>query len=211
MKEKLLGVVTTWLVAGGLATAQDYAPYQAPSLYSDIKARSVGDVVTILVVEATSGARESNINSSSEAAVEASGSLSGNLTSFLPLFGASSQFGSQYDGNESTTQKDLLTGKITAVVTELLPNGNLVLQGKRRLEVNGETHILAVKGVVRPRDVTSGNTVFSYNLANVEIEYRRAGLTNSLGKPGWLSRWTSWLILAGLGAAAYLGVGAVGN
>ncbi len=187
---------------------QPIEPFKHPSLYTDIKARDVGDIVTILIVESASGTRQSNVNSSDKASLNASGSITGNLTNFLPLFGASSQFESDHSGTEGTSQKDLLTGKITAVVTEITPSGNLILQGSRRLEVNGETHILALTGTVRPKDITSDNMVFSYNLANVEISYKKAGLLNKLGKPGWVARWTSWLMLIGLGAAAYLGVSA---
>ncbi|MFQ5636679.1 MAG: flagellar basal body L-ring protein FlgH [bacterium] len=189
--------------------AQDFGKYK--SLYTDIKANVVGDIVTIVIIESASGSRQSNVNSSSKSSLDASGTLTGNLTQFLPLIGASSELGSQHNGNEGTAQKDVLTGKITAVITEITPNGNLVLQGMRHLEVNGETHILKVKGVARPKDVTSQNTVLSYNLANVQIAYKKAGLMNKIGKPGWLNRWTNLLMVVGLGAAAYLGIGAATN
>jgi flagellar L-ring protein precursor FlgH len=205
-KKSLIAVIIFLIAPFGYTQTVD--KFKQQSLYTDIKARSVGDIVTILIVESASGSRQSNVNSSDKAALSASGSITGNLTDFLPLFGASSQFESDHQGNEATAQKDLLTGKITAVVTEITPSGNLILRGKRRLEVNGETHILALKGTVRPKDITSNNTVFSFNLANVEIAYKKAGLMNKLGKPGWVARWTSWFMLIGLGAAAYLGVSA---
>lgn len=204
---KLFIIFITFFISK-FCIAQQFEQYKQHSLYTDVKAKSEGDIVTILIVESASGSRQSNVNSSNQASLNASGSITGNLTSFLPLLGASSKFDSKHAGTEGTTQRDLLTGKITAVVTEITPNGNLILQGKRRLEVNGETHILALKGMVRPKDITSDNIVYSYNLANVEIAYKKAGLMNKFGKPGWIARWSAWLLIMGLGAAAYLGVSA---
>ncbi|MFQ5705967.1 MAG: flagellar basal body L-ring protein FlgH [bacterium] len=203
-----IAALTVVLFVAQTGFAQQYKYFRHPSLYTDVKARGIGDVITILIVEATNGSRQSDVTSSDKSALSASGSVTGNLTKFLPLFGASSDFSKSYDGSEATAQKDLLTGKITAVVTQFTPSGNLVLQGKRRLEVNGETHILELKGIVRPKDIDSNNIVFSYNLANVEIAYKKAGLMNRLGKPGWVARWSTWLLALGLGGAAYLGVSA---
>lgn len=208
MRNFVFTLLSSILIAAS-AGAQQSQTYR--SLYTDIKAHEPGDVVTILIAESTTGARKSNVNSSSESAINASGSISGNLTSVLPMLGANSEFEDAYTGNEGTSQQDLLTGKVTAVVTEVTPGGNLKLQGKRRLEVNGETHILTLSGLVRPKDVSSENTVFSYNLADVEIAYKKAGLLNKLGKPGWVTRWANWMLVIGLGAAAYLGVSAAAN
>ncbi|TDI79282.1 MAG: hypothetical protein E2O79_10700, partial [Caldithrix sp.] len=87
-----------------------------------------------------------------------------------------------------------------------LPNGNLRLQGRRRLEVNGESYLLDVKGLVRPKDIASNNIVFSYNLANVEIAYKKDGFLGS--RPGMIGRWSTWIMLLGLGAAAVFGISA---
>lgn len=185
---------------------QNFERFNGQSLYTDLKARTVGDVVTILIMESASGARQSKANSSDKASLNASGSITGNLTDFLPILGASSNFETNHEGSDATSQKDVLTAKVSAVVTKVLPNGNLVLSGRRYLEVNGETHILELRGIVRPKDITADNIVFSYNLANVKISYKKAGFMNKLGKPGWFARWARWMIAIGLGAAAYLGV-----
>ncbi len=153
--------------------AQSLSKYKNSSLYTDIKARGVGDIVTILIVESTSGSQQSNLNSSGKSSLKADGSLSGNLTSVLPLIGVSSSFENDQTNQAGTAQKDGLTGKLTAVVTEVLPNGNLKIRGRRRLEVNGESYLLDVKGLVRPKDIASDNMVLSYNIANVEIAYKK--------------------------------------
>ena len=189
--------------------AQSFNKYKNSSLYTDIKARRVGDIVTILIVESTSGSQQSNLKFSGKSSLKANGSLSGNLTSVLPLIGVSSSFENDQTDQAGTAQKDGLTGKLTAVVTEVLPNGNLKIRGRRRLEVNGESYLLDVKGLVRPKDIASDNMVLSYNIANVEIAYKKDGFLRS--RPGMIGRWSTWLMVMGLGAAAVLGISAAAN
>jgi flagellar L-ring protein precursor FlgH len=176
-----------------------------PSLYSDIKAHNVGDVVTILIVETANASRESRVERSSQSDVSASGSVTGNLTNFLPLFGASSSLSSSHDGSEGTQQKEQLTGKISASIVEKTENGLLRIQGERLLEVNGELNLMRLEGLVRPRDIRSDNTVYSYNIAEAKIVYKKGGLTNKLVKPGTVQRWSTWFFGAGLLALAILG------
>ncbi len=189
--------------------AQSFNKYRSSSLYTDLKAHGVGDIVTILIVESTSGSQQSNLKSSGKSSLKADGSLTGNLTSVLPLIGVSSSFETNQTDQAGTAQKDGLTGKLTAVVTEVLPNGNLKIRGRRRLEVNGESYLLDVKGLVRPKDIASDNMVLSYNIANVEIAYKKDGFLRS--RPGMIGRWSTWLMVMGLGAAAILGISATAN
>jgi len=192
----------------GSVSAQNFDKFKQHSMYTDFKAKSVGDIVTIVVVESATGSGQSDNKAADQSSLKANGSVTGNLTDFLPIIGASSKFSTDNSAKSSSAQKDVLTGKLTAVVTRILPSGNLVLQGRRKLEVSGETFLLDVRGVVRPKDITSDNQVFSYNLANVEIAYKKDGLVNNFGKPGLVARWSTWLMAAGLGAAAYFGINA---
>ena len=200
--------VATMLALVAPIRAQEFEEYKQHSLYTDVKAHAIGDIVTILIVESTTGSQQSGVNSSDKASMKASGSITGSLTSVLPMLGAASDYASGHDGKSGSQQQDGLTGKLTAVVTGVSGNGNLSLQGRRRLQVNGETYVLDIKGMVRSSDITSQNIVYSFNVANVEISYKKAGLANSLGRPGWIARWTTWLMVAGLGTAAYLGISA---
>lgn len=197
-------VLFSFLAQNGFT--QSFNKYKNSSLYTDIKAHGIGDIVTILIIESTTGSQQSNLNTSGKSSLKADGSLTGNLTSILPLIGASTSFATNLSNQAGTAQKDGLIGKLTAVVTEILPNGNLRLQGRRRLEVNGESYLLDVKGLVRPKDIASNNIVFSYNLANVEIAYKKDGLLRS--RPGMIARWSTWIMVMGLGAAAVFGISA---
>ena len=199
------------LFGGSRLHAQDFEKFRRTSLYTDFKAKTIGDIVTILISESTTGSQESDRSSTGKGNAKASASVTGNLTQFLPIFGAQSNFEHDNAGTAESNQKDALSGRITAVVTEISPNGNLSLKGKRRLAVNGETYILTVAGVARQKDISADNSVLSYNLANVQISYKKDGIMNNLGKPAFLARWSTWLLFAGIGASAALGVGAAAN
>jgi flagellar L-ring protein precursor FlgH len=191
--------------------AQDFEKYKLQSLYTDYKAKEIGDIVTILIVESTSGSQNSNADASSQGSFDAQGALSGNLTSFLPLFGTKADISSANNSKAKTSQTDALTGKLTAVVTEILPTGTLALQGTRRMEVNGAKYVLNVRGVARQKDISSENLVMSYNLANVEISYKKDGWINNRGTAGWITRAGTWLFVGGLTLAAAYGIGAAAN
>ena len=168
------------------------------SIYSDIKAHNVGDVVTVLIVETANASRESKINSSSETDVTADGSVTGNLSKFLPIFGASSTLANSHDGSEGTQQKEKLTGKISARIVEKTKEGMLKIEGERTIEVNGETNLMKLVGLIRPRDIKSNNIVYSYNIADAKIIYKKGGFRNKIAKPGTFQRWGTWLVGIGL-------------
>lgn len=175
--------------------AQSESP--APvSLYSDIKAHSVGEVVTVLIVEKSRATRESQINSRTGAQLNADGKLSGSFSEFLPLFGATSSVSNSVDNSDGSKQEDQLTGKLTVRIIEKSPSGLLKIQGERLVEVNGEENIMRLEGFIRARDIQTDNTVFSYNVADASIIYKKGGLSNKIVKPGAFSKWLTW----GIGA-----------
>jgi len=135
---------------------------QAQSLYADVKARVVGDVLSVIIVESANASQESKSKNRSDSDMKANASVSGNVTDFLPVFGANSSYGSSYNGSNGSEQKDRLTGKITVRITERTDNGMLKIKGERKLEVNGESNLMQLEGYVRARDITTYNTVLSH-------------------------------------------------
>lgn len=167
------------------------------SIYSDIKAHKVGDIITVLIVESANASNESKRSSSSKSDVGAQGAVEGNLSKFLPMFGASSALSNSHNGSEDAQQKNKLTGKISAVIIE--NNGGLLkIRGSRILDVNGETNLMKVEGLIRIRDINADNTVYSYNIADAKISYTKSGLMNKIAKPGSFQKWTTWLLGVGL-------------
>ena len=154
--------------------------YTSKSMFTDIKAHDIGDVITVLIAEMSNASRESSANISSSSALGADGSVSGNLSSFIPLFGMSTNVSEGHNDDEGTSQTEMVTGKITATIMEKDPNGLLKIEGSRKVNVNGETNIMEINGYIRNRDITSQNTVYSYYIANADITYKKTGLVNKI-------------------------------
>ncbi len=175
------------------------------SLYADVKAHLVGDIITVLIVETSNASRESKVNSSSKSDMAIDGGVTGSLTSFLPLFGAASNIENSQGGTEGTEQKDRLTGKISATITEETENGMFRIQGERIVSVNGEKNTIEIDGLVRDRDITAENTVYSYNVANANIVYRKGGSVQKYIKPQMVQKWATWAVGLGLVGIAFAG------
>lgn len=145
-------------------------PRRAVSLYADVKAYQAGDLITVILAERTSARRSSESTAQQSARVGGSGT-----TSSGDFFGLDAQFGGQRDSDSRTVQSDLLAGTITARVVGVDAAGNLSIEGERRLNVDGAVHLMTVQGLVRPADVTTANTVLSYQIAGADVVYRQEG------------------------------------
>ncbi len=164
---------------------QQGAIYQAGyalALYEDIKARRIGDVLTVLLVEETSGQNSSDNNINQSTAMNIS----------APTFGGRSRPRAAVDiasdhaftGESGSSQSNRLSGSIAVTVHEVLANGNLVVQGEKRIRINQGNEYIRLQGVVRPRDIDPLNTVFSTQVADARISYGGSG-TNAQGtSPG---------------------------
>lgn len=191
------GAVLFLAAAGFLLTSP---PALAQSMYADPRARSVGDVITIVLAEETSAQRASSYANNSNAS--SGGSAGVNSPSVNGTFGLDTEFNNRSSNENETVQSDLLKGTLTARVTDTDEAGNLIVEGERRLNVNGVTHLMQVSGTVRPLDVRSDNTLFSYEIADAEVEYRRDGAIRRYTKPGFLAKAG---MVAALGAAIFFG------
>ena len=163
------------------------------SLGLDRRARSVNDLVTIRVVENIegAGAADSALDKTSKAAAGVTQMFGAEKA--LPsavdptnLVGASS--GTQFKGSGATSRSGTLSATITARVMEVLPNGDLVLEGARESEINGDRQMVVLTGVARPRDVSDQNVVLSPKIGQLRIRYFGRGLMKDNLKPGWLVR-----------------------
>lgn len=157
------------------------------SVFADPKANASGDLVTVVLVERTTAHRESAWDNQSDAALKGGADVSGN-SDLSGKFGLDATFNKRARNQNSSSQKDLLNGTITARVIDVDPAGNMIIEGERKLSVNGETHLLRISGIVRPIDVRSNNTVLSPDIANAEIEYRRGGVHRKFFRPALFVR-----------------------
>lgn len=175
-----------------------------PSLFSDIKARNVGDVLSVILAENAYASQEYKNTSNTKSGTEFGASSGGNLVNFLPVFSGSGKYDSGTKSEDGSQQKDRLSGRLTVRITEKVDGGLLKIKGEREVGVNGENNVMTLEGFIRARDISTDNTIYSYHIADAKIDYRKSGITNRFIAPGTFPKIFSFLI-GGLMVAAGAG------
>jgi len=163
------------------------------SLFSDYKAHQTGDILTIYIVEFSSGSNNSSARNKSENDLNVESSGGQGALKFIPLFGVSSKYGNEYKGEGQISQAGQLRAKMSARIVEVDQNGNIKIEGKKITEINGDKQTIVLSGWVRPEDITADNVVYSYNIADAQISYEGHGPASSAPKPGWITRLLEWI------------------
>ncbi len=171
------------------------------NLFADRRASAPGDVLTVEVVEEAKAKKTASTSTSRESTTDAKvDALLGLVTSVTesnPNMGNEFSVGagttSTFDGSGETVREGELKTTLTVRVMHVLPNGHLVIAGSRSMKVNNEVQILALRGVVDPRDISVDNTVQSTKIAEAQIEYFGQGVLSEKQHPGWLQRGLDWV------------------
>lgn len=162
--------------------------------FQDTKASHVGDIVTVRIVENAKGSKDAQTTSGRSSTIGASTSaFLGIPTNTTQKLQADATFSDDFDGSGSTSRSGALTADITAVVTAVFPNGNMVIEGKREVLINSEKELISLAGVIRPEDIGPRNTILSTFIADAKIEYTGRGVINDKQRPGWLIRILDWI------------------
>lgn len=159
-------------------------------LFTDRKAREVGDIVTITLVENTTATANATTAVTKESTTGTSGTVFG-----LPVtvggqdvLNNNLNTSRDFAGNGNTAQSNNVSGSVTAQVVQRLANGNLVVQGSKRLRLNQGDELVQIQGIIRPADILPDNTVLSTRVANAEIVYGGRGTVARSNAMGWLDR-----------------------
>lgn len=159
------------------------------NLYSDIKAHRVGDVVFVQVSESVNA-----IESIAEQ-TQRSSSFSNAISSFFGInpktlgnLGASASGSDNLKSQGQINQSGSFTTTIAANVIKVFPNGNMLIEGHKVIYLNDVARVLTLRGIIRPEDIASNNTIQSSQIANLEILYQGKGYLVDGGRPGWLAR-----------------------
>ena len=160
-------------------------------LSSDLRARRVNDLITIRVLENVSGLGSADANldkkSSGSAGVSSFFGLESKLPNAInPSNIINTQSNTTFEGGGSTSRSGSLTAVLTARIEDVLPNGDLLVQGVREIEINGDRQMLVLTGVVRPSDINAGNVIPSTAVGQMRIRYFGRGLMQDNLSPGWL-------------------------
>ena len=144
-------------------------------LFADHKARNVGDILTIVISETTTASMTKASNNSKSGQT----SLNAGVGIFGFLAAASASGSDSFKANGSATNTNRATGRVTVTVTEVLPNGNMVVEGTQSIWQNNNEHKITLRGVVRRDDVSYANTVPSTQVADATIHFDGNGPNNA--------------------------------
>jgi flagellar L-ring protein precursor FlgH len=159
-------------------------------MFADKRGANIGDILTIVVQETTTATKNN------ETKTEKNSSLTAQITSFLfpgwlnykgsmPAVQYSAD--AKHDGSGAINNSEAIVAHVAVKVMDILPNHNLVIEGKRETSFSGEHQTITLHGIVRPEDVGSDNTVLSYNVADATISIAGKGTVSDTQRKGWFT------------------------
>lgn len=160
-------------------------------LFEDSKAFRVGDLLSITLSESTNASKSAATNTAKDDDIILG---AGTLLGVTPTYNGDSflnnALGSEraFKGSGDSAQSNSLRGEISVMVTDILPNGNLIVRGEKIIGLNQGSEYIRIAGIVRPQDVSANNIVVSGKLANARIYYGGGGVIAEANSRGWLSR-----------------------
>lgn len=154
-------------------------------MFSDHKARQVGDLITIQISESSSADKQAKTDTSKDSSIASS------VTDFLgfhvhPQVQTSSA--STFTGDGETSRSGTLTAVVSARIVRVLPEGNFVIRGKKQIRVNDESQYIMASGIIRPVDIQGDNSVLSANVADLKVEYYGKGILGDQQDKGILAK-----------------------
>lgn len=163
----------------------------ARSPYKDRKAQRVGDLLTVVVLESSTGVTSASTASSKKDQTTIDAGIGPLLKNIIPNWQVGDSHNSQ--GTGTTTRTNRLSARLTVIVRQVLPNGNLVVEGMRLVQVNKETQRIVLTGIIRPEDIRTDNTILSENIADASIQYEGKGTVGDRQRKGLLGMILGWL------------------
>lgn len=161
-------------------------------LFEESTTHYVGDILKIEISESLTGSVKTNTTNSRDTSLKqvgpgAGASMSGLLASIFNI-NATASGSDSFKGSGQTDNTNSMTGSLMVSIIEVLPNGNLVVAGEKRIGLNGSINTLRFSGVVRARDIRGGNVVSSSNVADARLEQVGGGTVAEANSPGWMQQ-----------------------
>jgi flagellar L-ring protein precursor FlgH len=161
-------------------------------LIADVRAKGIGDVVTILINENTQASNSNNTQTNKQNTLDGEASFGNNF--LRGLSGSiSSQSSNQFQGSGQVSTQGLFTAQITAIIVGVKEDGNFLIRGSREVETNGEKVVTVVEGIVRPEDISRNNTISSTLIADAKIFHQGSGIVTQAHRPGLFTRVVNWI------------------
>lgn len=161
-------------------------------LYADDKANQIGDILTIVIQEdhKVDNKIKRDLERSSKRELELDGAdiKVEHLVPSLPSVGLNTESSKKLNGKADYKDERTIEDRITVVVEDIHPNGNLVVIGTRSRDINGDKQIIQVSGIVRPSDISFENVIRSEQVANFQMVAISEGVSENYNNPGWLGK-----------------------
>jgi flagellar L-ring protein precursor FlgH len=165
------------------------------NMSGDKRAAALGDILSIVVQETSTASKDNSTKTSKKTGLDAkvdaffySPGASSLLTKKGQLPSVKFSSSHDFDGGGTINNSEKIVARIAVRVIDVMPNQNLVIEGKRQTSFGGETQDIILRGVVRPADITANNTVFSYNVADATIKFSGKGAVSETQRKGWFTR-----------------------
>lgn len=156
-------------------------------LVGDVKSYRVGEPVIVIVVEATTA------EASAGTGVEKNTGINAKINENTKNLSAGMNIDSNNEGGGRTSRRGKVTTQLSATILEVLPEGMLKISGTQDITINGEKQKILVSGLIRPSDISKNNSVFSYQIASVELEIVGDGDVSESQKQNILYRFFNWM------------------
>ncbi|MGC6367691.1 MAG: flagellar basal body L-ring protein FlgH [Candidatus Marinamargulisbacteria bacterium] len=201
MKKQYLLLITSICLTLNSYGDSLWSKSQADSMFNNEKKYKVGDLITIKISAESTAVQEAGTTT------RKSSDIGANFFDTFDLYSLDSENNSSlrkmqdyriggkdnYSGVGQTTRKSKVEAIVSCVITTVLPNGNLVISGERTVDVNNDSEIIQISGIVRPADIDLNNSVASYQVAQFNISLKGKGVVNSKQTPGFLSNFFNWV------------------
>ena len=161
------------------------------ALFADQRARRIGDIITIELIEKTNASKKASTKTKKDNKMDIATPLifGGPVTHIgKEILAASADAKRDFNGEGDSTQSNSLTGRISVTVINVLPNGNLMVRGEKLLTLNQGSERIQLSGVIRAADVSPDNTVLSTQVADAQISYAGEGALADANQSGWMAR-----------------------
>jgi flagellar L-ring protein precursor FlgH len=172
-----------------------YSASKSKNIYQDTRARDIGDIVMVKIVETSSGSTDAETTTSRDATLQGGVSslfgyeklFSGTNGHIPSLASMNANLAKSFTGTGETTRDSTVTATLSARVIDITMDGNLAIRGYREVRVNNETQHIILSGIIRPEDISKDNSVLSSYIADARIEYNGSGVVSDKQQPGWLA------------------------
>lgn len=166
---------------------------QSSSLFTDIKANKVGDILTVNIYENARAAQQAETKAEKTGEFSTQGGPGIGPLDFIPLWSVDGKNENTFDGKGENLRNQSLRARMSVTVVAIKDNGDLIVKGTRTVEISTDKETMTLTGVVRQKDISPDNTIDSYKIADAEISYTGKGAACTGSRPGIIMRFLNWL------------------